>query len=964
MTPPWIENVPSESKRGGGPVQQGPPSWAWRPARVAVLLALVAAAPLVALGAGVRVLFDPASATIGPFPSDAITVPDPQQKTGVRISLPLPDCEAEPSSCAETQALNLLDGFNLRPRGAVRFSGAVDLHSVQKGVYFVWLENITREEQGLRPQGYTTQINQLVYDPSTHTAYFKPNEIFDQHRRYLLVVTGEVRDVAGDPVERDPAFVACITQPDDEHCTRLAAALETLPDPERVVGASEFRTLSATSWLESARRQLADTPANFRRVAEMNAVSIRGLASITLRQEIRTDPQEFDEFTVPAPALLLPNLDRVFFGIYESPDYLSGDHTIPTVPTAGEIPAAEAAREVYFHVLVPRTAPPAGGYPVAIFGHGLGDNRFGASTVVGNTLAGSGFATVAINAVGHGGGPGGMVVFTPPAGAAAAFALGGRGMDLNADGTIDGSEGCVLFESEPAGLRDCLRQTAVDLMQLVQLIRAGPDLDGAGGVPLDGSRIYYAGQSLGALYGSLLHAVEPEVRAAVLNVGGGSVIEIARTSDAYQGFISDYLSMRNPPLLSPGEPVDDSFPLRNAAPVVEGAAGAIAIQDLLERAEWMQMPGDPLAYAPHFQRSTLPGVASKPVLFQIARGDKTVPNPQNSAWIAAAGLRESTQVYRHDLARQAIPTLAENPHAYLVEIESLLGASARIANAVQQQLAGYLATDGAVLRDANALVQGIFSFPVFETPAVLPDDLGGDSAASMVSAASYGPVLAPDSIASVFGPDLSSGPMAATQLPLPTILLDTTVRIIDGAGRYHFGQLIAVSPLQINLVIPPDVALGPAEVVVTNGTTVARGVVAVEAVAPALFTADLSGEGPPPAVLTTLLGRFSRTDGLALCGTGAEACESLSIALGDEESELYIVLFGTGMRGHGGPSEVSATIGGEQVAVLFAGAQGEFAGLDQVNLGPIPRTLAGRGEIEIVIAIGGRQSNAVKLDIE
>jgi uncharacterized protein (TIGR03437 family) len=928
------------------------------------LLALLVFAPAVTFAAGVRVLFDPASSSTGPFPTNFLTVADAQQKTGLRINLPLPDCNTEPSNCTETQLLNLLDGFNLRPRAAVRFSGAVNLHSVEMGVYFVWLDNITSEEQGLRPQGHTTQINQLVFDPLTNTAYFKPNEILDQHRRYLLVVSDEVRDETGDPVERDPAFGACLTQPPDEYCARLAAVLKAFPDGERVVAASEFTTLSATAWVESARRRLSDTVPNFRRAAGRNTVSLRDLASITLRQETRRDAQEFEEITVPAPGLLLPNLDRVVFGIYDSPDYLSEEQTIPAAATAGEIPAAGRAREIAFHVLVPRTPPPPGGYPVAIFGHGLGDTRFGAPTIVGNTLAASGFATVAINAVGHGGGPGGSIVFEPPTGAAISFPLGGRGVDLNGDGAIERNEGCVLFESEPIGLRDCLRQTALDLMQLARLIREGPDLDGARGVPLDGSRIYYAGQSLGSLYGSLLVAVEPNVRAAVLNAGGGSAIDIARTGGAYQGFLSHYLTTRNPPLLRPQDPFDDNFPLRNSAPAVNDVPGAMAIQDLLEHAEWMQMPGDPLAYAPHFQGSPLAGVGSKKVLFQIARGDKTVPNPQNSALIAAAGLRESTQVYRHDLARQAVPNLRENPHTYLVEIENFLGASARIADAVQQQLAGYLASDGLVLRDVNVLVQGFFNFPIFETPQVLPDDLGGDGAATMVSAASFRPAVAPDSIASVFGLDLAGNLQTAGQLPLPTILLDTTVRLVDSKGRYHFTPLILISPQQINLVVPPAAALGPAEIIVNHGDTISRGVIWLEAVAPALFSARQNGQGPPPLVLTTRIDAFSRSDGLALCGSGSEACESLPIGSIGAESETYIGLFGTGMRGHGNLDPVSATVGGEPVAVLFAGAQPEYAGLDQINLGPLPRSLAGRGEVEIVVTISGKQSNAVTVNIQ
>jgi uncharacterized protein (TIGR03437 family) len=312
-----------------------------------------------------------------------------------------------------------------------------------------------------------------------------------------------------------------------------------------------------------------------------------------------------------------------------------------------------------------------------------------------------------------------------------------------------------------------------------------------------------------------------------------------------------------------------------------------------------------------------------------------------------------------------MPTLRGNPHAYLVEIEDFFGAGSRIAAATQEQIAGYLATDGAVIRNVNVLVQGLFNFPIFETPAVLPDDLGSDGAATTVSAASYlGPSIAPDSIASVFGPDLATRLLVASQLPLPTRLLDTTVRIVDSAGRYHFGQLLAVSPLQANLVVPADVAVGPAEVVVANGQTVARGVIEVEAVAPALFTANQSGKGPPPAVLTTRIDGFSRTDGVALCGAGAQACTNLPIALGGQGSELYLALFGTGMRGHGGLSRVSATIGGEAVAVLFAGAQGQFAGLDQINIGPVPRTLTGRGQVEIVISVSGKASNSVTITIQ
>jgi uncharacterized protein (TIGR03437 family) len=117
-------------------------------------------------------------------------------------------------------------------------------------------------------------------------------------------------------------------------------------------------------------------------------------------------------------------------------------------------------------------------------------------------------------------------------------------------------------------------------------------------------------------------------------------------------------------------------------------------------------------------------------------------------------------------------------------------------------------------------------------------------------------------------------------------------------------------------------------------------------------------------VLTTVIDGSVRTDGFVLCGGGVDICDSLPLDAFAIPGEVYIGLFGTGLRGHGGLSNVTATVGGEEVPVSFAGAQGEFAGLDQVNLGPLPRALAGRGEVEIVISVSGKTSNPVTVVFE
>ena len=49
--------------------------------------------------------------------------------------------------------------------------------------------------------------------------------------------------------------------------------------------------------------------------------------------------------------------------------------------------------------------------------------------------------------------------------------------------------------------------------------------------------------------------------------------------------------------------------------------------------------------------------------------------------------------------------------------------------------------------------------------------------------------------------------------------------------------------------------------------------------------------------------------------------------------------------------------------MLGAAAQGESPGLDQVNIGPLPRSLAGRGELDIVLTVDGRAANTVTVRV-
>jgi hypothetical protein len=100
--------------------------------------------------------------------------------------------------------------------------------------------------------------------------------------------------------------------------------------------------------------------------------------------------------------------------------------------------------------------------------------------------------------------------------------LGGRGIDQVGNGSIDSTEGVsAVGANSLIGNRDGLRQTTIDLMQLVKVLKGGVDVDADGADDLSTSRIYYAGQSFGGIYGTQLLGLERDLRAGVMNVPGG-----------------------------------------------------------------------------------------------------------------------------------------------------------------------------------------------------------------------------------------------------------------------------------------------------------------------------------------------------------------------------------------------------------------------------------------------------------
>ncbi len=240
------------------------------------------------------------------------------------------------------------------------------------------------------------------------------------------------------------------------------------------------------------------------------------------------------------------------------------------------------------------------------------------------------------------------------------------------------------------------------------------------------------------------------------------------------------------------------------------------------------------------------------------------------------------------------------------------------------------------------------------------------STVTAVSAASFdGASLAAESIVSAFGTNLATATQAATTAPLPTTLAGTTIKIKDSANVERDAPLFFVSPAQVNFLIPAGVAAGAASLNLTSGDgTTAVGTLQIANVAPSLFTANANGQGVAAAVALRIRANGQQViEEIARWDATQNRFVATPIDLSVENEQVFLILFGTGLRNRASLSAVSARIGGIDTQVFFAGAQGDFVGLDQVNV-VLPRSLAGRGEVDIVLTVDGKAANTAQANIK
>lgn len=641
--------------------------------------------------------FDPAHSVI-PFPNDLLLAHD---ATGTHVNLPIPpDAPAEVK--ALYQGLNLLDGFSTTTPIVSENSdksGAIDVGKLDASLLTASTRFLKVTATGAVPVGgvkvcldCASSLNADGTQPNNPSQLqIVPTIPLNEKTTYAVVLTSGLKNEQGKRVVPAGAFALL----------RSSAPLVDASQRSTVSGVLDAQAIQLEAARQAFKPLIDGLVAGGIPRKDLNLAWVFTTQSTvsTLKQlhdlpkAISTDRlPDAPKYVVDASSTYFPIMDDKGIPRDHIAQVLQGELVVPMALTGpgGMIdprllptknPNLLRYDRIPFLLFVPNSAAPGAGYPVTIFGHGLRGNHQH-SLAIANTLAATGRATIAIDAVKHGERSscvGSAVLFqstTPsatddyacadpvnqqcdkePASPTYGRCIARPGVDrqtcihtdVTADLTCSGvNQGRCLdndvceggtFRKNPDGsvtisgwnmldlvnffvTRDNFRHQALDLAQVARVLQGNMNAGLAASgidVAVDGSRIDYVGQSLGGMLGTLYTSVSPDVHRAVLNVPGGY---LTRVLD--QATDPNFVAMKTilySTLASKGMP-----------------QGSPAFDTFVRSGQWILDPGDPVNYSWYVMNgSQVP--ADRNALVQYITRDAVIPNPTTQALLDSANLR-------------------------------------------------------------------------------------------------------------------------------------------------------------------------------------------------------------------------------------------------------------------------------------------------------------------------------------
>jgi hypothetical protein len=499
--------------------------------------------------------------------------------------------------------INALDGFSTNASATVRFSAPIDAATISPASVIaleVDVDNATKATVGVRrPLVYGTDFTARVAattDSGGATLEIVPLKPLTPSSGatnvgYLVYLTSGLEDTSGNAATPDRDYLAI---------------KDAQPTCAALTG-----TLNSICLLTGAHLAIADAIALPRDAIVLSWSFSTQATEDTMGYAAQLTPPASlgvvpTGLTLQALNPQLPPIADVYVGQLAITYYLDPAAPLtgrweaapggPGVPSTNltrfnPVPVAKAENlPIPAFVTVPNAASgqskPVAGWPVIVFQHGITGNRVQAAAIAG-AYASQGFVVASIDLALHG-----ITDTTSPLYQAGAE----RTFDLDVDGEpgIDSSGSYFINLSSLLTTRDNLRQSALDIIQLVGALPA-LDLDGDTVPDIDGTRIQFAGLSLGAMVGTVANATPIPTLSAYLNAPGGGLASLVQESETFGPIIDDGLAQNG---LLPGMTLYDQF-FRDAQTAVDS--------------------GDPLNYIDN-------AVAARPVLLTQVLNDTVVPN--------------------------------------------------------------------------------------------------------------------------------------------------------------------------------------------------------------------------------------------------------------------------------------------------------------------------------------------------
>lgn len=481
--------------------------------------------------------FDPTgSPPVLPFPTTLFFT----GATDGTVNLPA----ADPDNIADPQvALNQLDGFSTTSPITTPMVRALDPESIVIGSSVVVLEVVAISGLGFAPTAVISNLgpDEITAVSTDDSLILQPLQPLNQNATYLVLLTNELTDLAGNALEASLTY-RLLAGDIDLTASDAQAQLQTLIRTHLSVGesagvASDSVVLSWTFNTQSIRNTL-------------QAVKDASTAQTFLATPSGATTSTFSPAATGHADVWIGTLDIPFYqtaGSAEDPG--AALNNFWTADDGGfltrlnPMPAMTGIETIPVLMSIPNADSDAGGvmpdagWPVVIFQHGITQDRTNLIAVA-DALADVGYAAVAIDMPMHG-----IVDDVPINASNTTFptdterhfnidvANNEDATDQNPDGRIDSSGTHFYQLGNLPNSRDNLRQAVADLFTLSDSLGSvGAATEDTPAIAFDTSRKAYVGHSLGGIVGSVFLSYDDTIQSATLANPGSGISQLLANS--------------------------------------------------------------------------------------------------------------------------------------------------------------------------------------------------------------------------------------------------------------------------------------------------------------------------------------------------------------------------------------------------------------------------------------------------